>query len=388
MQLTSEDRLKFYKRTAFSGGMFVLLLSLGMNIFLFLSRVPPERIQTIPVEIGEGLLPGSLAYGTVRKGFPVRVQGLSGTSAVVPVSSYLITENMLPALPSALALFRDQGVSGDEVHMNKLLKIMNIPLPWQELGLLPLSEKWRSADKKMEFVFDSEKRSLTVSVLGAFGPSEDGRADDPVTIAIADRFISQFHVDRSAFRSPYIVEKASTLVDGASKTYVVWAMSFNGVPLIDVNGQPVPGAQVQVGRLSRRALSATFTLLSAETLTRSAYPRADASELMRGFQSGGMLPAPKAAKGVDSVATFVGTQNAYVLLPADKEHPTYLVPAIYAVWMQPACVGCGLMPVPTFVPAIANEHFNWFIPPPEAMKPVMPAAASGSVKTATGAVKK
>lgn len=383
MQLTSEDRLKFYKRTALSAGMFVLLFSFGLNVFLFLTRVPPTHIEIPQEPLEDGLLPGALAYGVVERGFPVRTQSVSGTSAVIPVSSYVLPKEMLPELPSALALFRDQGMRADDAHMKRLLEKMRIPLQIQDLGLLPVSEKWRSADRTMDFIFDAEKRSLTVSVLGAFSASDEGRADDIETIAIADRFISQFNIDRSAFRQPYIVEKTSD-TGGPSKTYVVWAMSFNGLPLIDSYGQPVPGAQVQVGRLSRKALSATFTLLSADSLTRSAYPRAESDELTKGLLSGGLLPAPKAAKGVKSVATYAGTQQVYILFPADKEHPTYVVPGLYAVWLQPACKDCGLMPVPTFVPTISDENFRWYIPPPKTMKPVAPASASGAVKTGSG----
>lgn len=386
MQLTSEDRLKFYRRTGLSAGIFILLFSAGMNIFLLATRVPADAtLPSAPAMGEESLLPGAQAYGRVDRGFAVRIQQTVGTSAVLPVSGYALSADILPKLSAALPLFRDQGIPADAGHMSALLKKMGLPLPWESLGLLPLQEKWRSADRTMEFVLDLEKRSLTVAVLGSFGPSPEGRADDAVTIAIADRFISQFTIDRAGFRAPYIVEKVPE-GGGPSRTYVVWAMSFNGLPLIDTYGQPVPAAQVQVGRLSRRALSATFTLLSADSLTRSAYPRASTEQLRKGFLSGGVLPAPKAARGVNSVANFVASQEVYVLLPADKEHPTYVVPGIYAVWMQPACDGCGLMPVPTFLPSLDPEQFRWFAAPPSELKPVQPvsSSASGSVKAGTG----
>ena len=262
---------------------------------------------------------------------------------------------------------------------------MNLQIPWQQLGLLPAQEKWRSADRTLEFVLDTERRSLTVSVLGSFGPSPEGRADDDTAIQIAKLFVQKFGIDMSTFGIPRVVEKAAE--SGNTKTYVVWSMAFAGQPLVDSSGQPVYGAQVQVGRLSRRALSATFTLLTADALPKSAYPSASADSIRRGLQGGGVLPAPKASGKNPPVVTYAATQQVYILYPANHEYPTYVVPGLYAAWMQPACAGCGLIQMATFIPSIDPAKFQWYAGAPTAPKPLPPVSASGSkVSSASGTV--
>lgn len=385
MQLKSEERLNFYKRLGMSAALFLLLLSVGANVFLVLTR-PPEQptVYVPPKPIADRLLLEPGAFGEVQRGFTVKTQQTSGTSAVLAVGSYTVPDTILPALPPMQYLYRDQGIALDEPHVAHLLETMNLRLPVQEFGILPVQEKWRSADRTLDFVLDSEKRALTVSVLGSFGPSPEGRADDDTVIQIAKLFIQKFDIDMANFGIPRIIEKTSE--NGSSKTYVVWSMAFAGLPLVDSLGQPVYGAQVQVGRLSRRALSATFTLLSDDALPKSAYPSASAEQLKKGLLEGGIVPAPKATGKNPPVATFLAAQQVYVLYPADREYPTYIVPGLYAAWMQPACPGCGNIQMATFVPAIDPSKFQWYAGIPLAPKP-LPPVSSSSVTAGTGTTK-
>jgi len=359
MQLKSEERLNFYRRLALSGSVFLLLFSLGANIFLLITR-PPDTFPsyTNPVPLEDRLLLEPNAFGEVKHGFTVKTQDISGTSAVLPVSSYVVAENILPKLSALQYLYRDQGVELDAQHVQTLLKDMNIPLDWESIGLLPVQEKWRSADGTREFILDTEKRSLTVSVLGSFGPSSEGRADDATTMQIAKLFLKNLGIEMSNVHEPMTTEKI--FENGSSRTYVVWPMTFDDLPLVNVQGQPVYGAQVQVGRLSRRALSATITLLSPESLPKSAYPSASEGVLRTGLETGGLSPAPKMTGKKVAVANLTEATQVYILYPKERHHPTYIVPGLQAVWMQSSCSTCSLVPITTVVPSLDPVTFEWY----------------------------
>jgi hypothetical protein len=386
MQLTREERVAFYWRAAVSAAFFLLLFSVALNVFLLKTRVPEETTIPEPAVLGDPFFSEPQAFGVVKRGFPLRIQQYVGTSAVLPVTLYQFSGGILPTISAALPLYRDQGLPADAAHIAMTLKTFHSSFPWESFGVLPVSETWRSADRTLEFVLDTTKRSLTATVLGSFVPAPEGRADDVSTIAIAERFIDTLKIDRSTLGPPFILEKTSES-DGSSKTYVVWALLFDGVPLLDANAKPVPAVQVQVGRLSRKALSATMTLLSPASLSRSSYPRATTEDLVRGFMNGGLLPAPRTASGVLSVTSYTSAEFVYILLPADTEHPTYIVPGVHAVWKQPACKDCILIPVSTLLPAINNDLFRWYsVPTPTNVVPSSGTASSvlSTIKRASG----
>ena len=384
MQLRTEERLNFYKRLGLSATLFLLLFSLGANAFLILTRPPEQKEVFVPTPaLPDRLLLEPLAFGDVQRGFSIKTQQTSGTMAVLPVGSYTVKDSILPSLPAMQFLYRDQGISLDEKHVSAQLESMDVQLPWKQFGLLPVHEKWRSADRTLEFVLDTDRRALTISVLGAFGPSPEGRADDETVIQIAKLFVEKFGVNMGNFGIPRIIEKPTE--NGATRTYVVWSMAFAGAPLIDSSGQPVYGAQVQVGRLSRRALSGTFTLLSADALPKSAYPSAGIDVLKKGLQAGGVLPAHKPTGKNSPAADLVAAQPVYVMYPADREYPTYIVPALYAVWMQPACKGCGQAQVATFIPTLDPLKYEWYADAARPPKPLSSSVATGALKAGTGA---
>lgn len=362
MQLTSEERLAFYRRVAVSAAFFFLFFSVALNIFLFMTRVPEETVAPQPVTLGDPFFADPQAFGVVSRGFPIRVQELAGTSAILPVSSYELSGSVLPRIPAALSLYRDQGFPSDPDHIAKLLKTFHMPFTWESFGILSTLEKWYSADRTLEFVLDIPKRTLTVTVQGSFEPAAQGPADDVSTIAIAEHFLDSLKIDRSSLATPYITEN-SVGSGGRSKTFVVWPTVFDGVPLVDVNAEPVPAVLVQIARLSRRPQSATITFFSPESLSRSSYPRAKNDDLVRGFMSGGLLPAPTPTSGRTSVASYSAAQFVYILLPSDVENPLYVVPGVLAVWNQPACDGCSFIPVSTLLPALDNAVFRWYSAP-------------------------
>lgn len=362
MQLTSEERLRFYRRVAVSAAFFFLFFSVALNIFLFMTRVPEETVAPEPVTLGDPFFADPQAFGVVKRGFPIRVQEFAGTSAILPVTSYELTGSLLPKIPAALSLYRDQGFPADYDHIAKILKTFRVPFTWESFGVLPTFEKWYSADRTLEFVLDISKRTLTVNVLGSFAAAPQGPADDVSVIAIAEHFLDSLTIDHTSLGSPYIADNFVGS-GGRSKTFVVWPTTFDGVPLIDVNANPVPAIVVEIARLSRKPFSATMTFFSPESLSRSSYSRTKTEDLVRGFMSGGLLPAPNTPLGSTSVATYSSVTFVYVVLPADTDHPLYIVPAVRAVWMQAACDGCVPTPVATFLPAIDNALFHWYSAP-------------------------
>ncbi len=352
MQLSSQDRSRFFRRMQSSLGVFALLVSVALNVFLLLDTgdtVIPSYQSATPTD--ESLRLGPQAFGAISRGFSLRPQKTSGASPLTPVTAYSMKEGLLPAMKDTLLLYRDQGVGIDEKQVEAMFHALGVSIDWRQLQLLPLSEKWRAADRTMELTLDIPRRALTVSRVGSFPASTDGSADDLTAIAIAKEFAESLGINVGSV-APIIVERAA---EGTtpSRTYVAWPMMFAGVPLLDTDGKPVPLVQVQIGRLSRKALSATLTLLQPEHLAQSGYPLAPTQKLIQGFASGGLLPVAKDAKGKAQAITYDAAEQVYVLLPADSEYPLYIVPAVAGYFHQ------GATRVTTFVPAIDPVQFQW-----------------------------
>jgi hypothetical protein len=249
-------------------------------------------------------------------------------------------------------------------------------LNWEDLQLLPTLEKWRSADRTMDVTLDIEKRALTVTRTGAFSPSPEGRAGDDTVVAIARDFADSFGVDVAPYGDPRIEERA-TEPGGPLKTYVVWPMLFSGVPLLDIDAKPVPSVQIQVGRLSRKALSMTVTLLRNDRMSQSAYPRTSRESIVASLGAGGLLPLSSSLPGKKTDVVYTGLTQSYVLLLGDREFTTYIVPTVLADYIQAGVRGR------TFVPAISPDQFFWH---PTVKPPAAPMTGTGA-KTATGSTK-
>lgn len=353
------------------------LLSFAANIFFLATRNrvrEPERGIFTGGYVEEPLLMGPVAYGQVQRGFPVKSVVASGTSALLPPAAYVIPDGMVPQVSGALPLYRDQGVPLDESEVQRIFDRLGVTFHWKDLQLLPTLEKWRSADRTMDVTLDIEKRALTVTRTGAFSPSPEGRAGDDTVVAIAREFADSFGVDITPYGDPRIEERA-TEPGGPLKTYVVWPMLFAGVPLLDIDAKPVPSVQIQVGRLSRKALSMTVTLLKNDRMSQSAYPRTSRESIIASLGAGGLLPLSSTLPGKKTDVVYTGLTQSYVLLLGDREFTTYIVPTVLADYIQAGVRGR------TFVPAISPDQFFWH------PMPKTPAPLSSSAQSATGAVK-
>ena len=369
-----------------SAALFVLLLSVAANIFFLVTRnapwAPKQGIFN-PRHVDEPLLMGPVAYGQVQRGFAVKSVATSGTSALLPVHEYLIPDGMVPPLTGALPLYRDQGVPLDESEIQRIFDRLGVTLHWQNLQLLPVLSRWRSADRSMEIALDIEKRALTITRTGSFSPAPEGRATDDATIAIAREFAMSLGIDPAIYGHPAIVERA-TEAGGALRTYVVWPMIFSGVPLLDADAESVPAVQVQVGRLSRKALSITVTLLQPDRMSKSAYPRSLKDAVDGSLRVGGMLPISTELKGAKTDVVYTSIAPSFVLLLGDREYPTYIVPTLLVEYTQ------GTVKGKTFVPALSSDQFMWRAPVKQITLPAgsgsmkVPTSATGGVKTGTG----
>ncbi len=374
MQLSPKDREHFFRRTAMSVGIFLFFLSVAANVFFLVTHntsAPPEQGIFFPRYEEEPLLLEPLAFGDVQRGFPPRTQKISAENILQPVDHYIVPDGIVPPLSgAALPLFRDQGVPLDEDAVRRTFDRLGVSIHWQDLQMLPTLERWRTADRTMELALDIAKRALTITRVGAFSPSAEGRANDEEAIAIARDFSVSLGIDPVSFGAPRIIER-STELSGPTKTYVVWPMTFKDVPLLDIDAEPVPAVQVQVGRLSRKALSMTVTLLRPDRMSLSAYPRASKDNVIASLREGGLLPVSKDLKGAKKDVVFTSLEPSYVLLLGDHDYPTYIVPALLAHFTQETVSGR------TFVPAISPDRFLW--------RPVAPSVAVPA--TGTGAVK-
>ncbi len=355
IQLSSQDRAGFYKRTVLSVVTFLFLLSVAANVFFLITRnIPrePERGIFNPRHEEEPLLLRPLSYGQVQRGFARKTQKSSGTYALLPVSSYIVPETLTPPTGAAMLLFRDQGIPLDDSEVQRMFDRIGVTLRWQELQLLPTLQRWRTADRTLDIALDIHKRVLTVRRLGSFGLSPEGPASDADTIVLARAFAMSLGIDPAPFGDPRITERG-TEAGGALKTYVVWPMMFKNLPLLDTNTQPLAALEVQVGRLSRTALSMTVTLLNPDTMSKSAYPRATKEEVFTSLASGGLLSLTNDLKGTKTDVVYTSLTPSYVLLPGDGEFPTYIVPILLAEFTQ------GKVRGRTFVPALSADQFLW-----------------------------
>ncbi len=371
-----------------SVGLFVFLLSVGANVFFLATRATSDSSVQCSVSSPMDetpLLMGPKTFGRVMRGFPSKTVRMSGTSALLPVVSYIIPEGMMPPLNRELPLFRDQGVPLDESEVQRIFSRLGVTLAWKDLRLLPTLERWRTSDRTMEIALDIEKRALTVTRSGAFSPSTEGRAGDSAVIAIAREFAATLGINLVQSSVPHIVER-STEPGGISKTYVIWPMIFKDVPLLDTDAQPVPAVQVQVGRLSRKALSMTVTLLQPDRMSLSAYPSSSKDLVTASLAAGGFIPIANDLSGNKTDVVYTSITPSYVLLLGDREFPTYIVPTLLAEFRQGAVSGR------TFVPALSPDHFLWrphlkVVPVPAGSGSIIPRASTSSAVQTGSSVK-
>lgn len=352
IQLSRTERSVFYRRTVSSFAWFIVALSLGANIFFLVTlRGVRDPGPAVPSELPPPLLLSAQAYGNVNRGFQRTPRTTVGSGSLAPPSSYRLPQGDFPSFTAGLPLYRDQGIRLDDASLAAIFEELGLEMEWQDLDLLPVRQRFRSADRTMDVTVDIEKRALTLSRLGTFGPAPEGRADDAVSIAIARKFVDDLGIDLSVHGSPVIAER---MVEGVgSRTYVAWPMTFSSQPLLDMEGRPVPAVQVQVGRLSRKALSMTVTLLHPRRLALSSYPRASKELMEEGLLQGGIVPIASDLPGTPQDVIFTGVRRAFVLMPATLVHPMYIVPVLLADWTQGKHRGS------TFVPALDPEHFTW-----------------------------
>lgn len=354
------NSLLFVRRILTSLLVFFLLVSLGVNIFFTLTRNVVSEIETPVPDEGEAEVTVK-AFGVVRRGFMKRPQITAASGALLPIGEYRIPDQLLPDLPQELPLYRDQGVSLDQAHVQDLLRALGAPFDPKEIGLLPVEERWRSVDGTLLFALDTRRRLLTVSREAAAPPPTGAApvtpASDAELKALAQDFAASLGITMPV-SLPYVVERKDG--DKGTKVSVVWAAKFGDYPLIDVEGRPLAAASVDLNRAQRRAIALTLSLQYPSSLTASLYPRATREKIYASLKTGGFMPVSSTLKNPPTDITYTTASIAYLLLPADSEHPTYVIPVVASAWYSPlSCDRCTPVLLTTYVPALDPESFIW-----------------------------
>ncbi len=388
MMTSPNDRgfRSFLRRSLKPFVLLLLLLSIGANVFLLRSNPLQRRSGdgAPPVgqeSTGEALPPR--AFGTVDGGFSrtPQIPVLSG-GTISPVGTYVVTSGLLPALPSVLTLYRDQGIGMQDAFFLNLFRSARVPLDFARLQLSPQGFEFRTANGAFTITLRLQDRLLTIRRTGSPVPPvpATGKAGDEEMIALARDTASQFGIESAGFAPPFVADIAGTAV-------VRWPLRFSGSEVIDVRGQAVNALAVKLDRQSRTVSELNLNLLSSQVFARSDYPSASREELAAGLLSGGLLPLSGAGlKGKPATVTYGDADLVYVLRRGDSARPTYVVPAVRVFWEQKStCSTCDPIRLSTFVPAIAPADFLWFIRAPapapvlsSSSSPVAPPTASGS----------
>lgn len=353
---------QFTRRSLWPVLTFFLVLSIGLNAFLLLvDRLIDARHEAAQQEESE-ILPlerGPLAFGPVAKGFQIRPKAPAPSSTMPGVQGYEVPDGLLPILPSTLLLYRDQGIGVDRSIIDGILAQLFVPVSALPPHIFARALTLRSLDRTLEVLVDIENRVLMLTRLGPPPalPPPSTQADDATVIALAKEYLSSLGLDASG--QPTVVDQPGT-GQSPGRTFVVWHATFDGYPLMDEQLQPVARITVQVGRVSHRVVAALVNLLDVSQLTRSAYPVASHDVLRSGLKTGGMSPLPVKTGTKAPVAMYASAELVYVLSPATKDFPLYVVPALRARYrVPPTCASCAAMMFDTFIPALDPLSYAW-----------------------------
>lgn len=342
----------------------LLLLSIGLNAFFLLidrfAHLPPaQQSQIVPpsVPTDDSFARGPVAFGTVNRGFALKTQG-SIKDATPPVSSYVHTTAVLPLIPASMMLYRDQGYEVDRALIESVFRGLRAPTSVLSSGLFTKSLTLRSVDFVTTVTLDAERRILTIARAPLTPPPSQDPMDDATSIAVAREFADSLGIDTKDFGTPEVRDVRDQ--QGASKVFVVWKATFDGLPLLDADLTPLERLSVSMSRQTHTALSARLSLLDPGALARSMYPVTTKEVLDRALASGGLLPVAPHLSGTPVVADYSSLDLAYMVIPSDREYPLYIAPVLRAVWsMKPTCKGCVLGTYATFVPLLDPSSFAW-----------------------------
>ncbi len=379
MQCNRTSEGSFALRIFLPIGVFFLLLSLAANtFFISIQRgVLPIAVQTSSSSslVSDPVVLQPIAFGLVSRPIAMHPRILDGSGAPMPgIASYALPAD-IQALPETFPLLRDQGIPFDLSGFGRFFSTVGIPVDSQKFQLLPETYVFKSADGSLRVSFSASSRTLTVTRLQLPQPMTFvSRADNAEVLALATTFVQSFGISPSIYGAAKITDVPG--VGGQpGKTIVTWALNIASVPVVGLDGLPVPAISVQVGRVSHRAIGMTMTLLSPNQLVSSTYPTASLASMARLFASGGLLPAPYDARGL--AVTYSNVALVYLLLPQDGNYSTYLVPVMRAFYSVQKDCADTCQTYATFVPAIDLKNFEWQVKPAPASLSV-PASASAS----------
>ncbi len=383
MQLKRTSDGSFALRVFLPIGAFLLLLSLAANAF-FISTQHGGVLTAVPTSSSSSaafdpVVLQPVAFGLVSRPIAMHPRLLDGSGAPMSgIASYALPPGTSP-LPENFPLLRDQGIPFDLSAFAPFFRAVGIPVDPLKFQLLPETYTFKSADGSLRVSFSASSRTLIVTRLQLPQPMTSvSKADNAEALALASTFVQSFGITPSLYGAGKVIDVPG-VGDQPGKTVVTWALNIASVPVVGLDGLPVPAISVQVGRVSHRAIGMTMTLLSPYQLVSSMYPTASFASMSHLIGSGGLLAAPYDPNGLAITYSNVGL--VYLLLPQDGNYSTYLVPVVRAFYSVQKDCGDKCQTYPTLMPALDPKNFEWQVKPAPTFVPAPPASAAASMSS-------
>ncbi len=336
------------------------VLLVASNAFLLLIRPAPSREdgRLAPREQSQPHPPQ--AFGAIVR--PQAAASKFHQLAVPGTYAYTLADGLLPTLPSAMTLYRDQGLLLDDDILSRLFAgAGSMPRTMQ---MLPLSMEFETPDGTRTVSLNIARREAVIRLPQTSmetDPKGDLRPDDQV-ISAAAGFALAAGIDAASYDAPSVVRgsgSATTSKIPAGYAEVRWPLKLGPYPVLDQYGKPAFGMIALVNARSGRAVQLTVRLFSPESLAASEYPSAPAVSISSSLLAGGLTPIRSSA-GKKFEIPISSASLAYVLWESDATHPSYLIPAVVAsADVALNCKGCQPWHWVTYVPALDPATFSW-----------------------------
>ncbi len=292
--------------------------------------------------------------------------------------AYAMNPALLPPLPAALAVYRDQGIISDMASIIDALPALRTSLAQARVELAPQIAQFITADgaysvgvhlikREVEMRSNAKPTKYRLKLRKAELLSKQQVTD------LARTFAQSFGIDPATFGTPMVFGET---LSGATVTapvppwidrsqqpvvQVVWPLTFDGKRVIDVDLNPVAALTVIVSQQTQSAIGLSLKLHTPRELVHSDYPVAPAAALEKSLVEGGIRPAPSATSGTLKIVSFSGSQLAYMMRvdPLAKD-PTYMLPIIiFSGSLPAACDSCTTTPWETYIPATDPAFIQW-----------------------------
>ncbi len=361
----------------------VLFLFMGLllvsNLFLLMTRpsVPVPGTETVRPVTGNEYPP--LAFGAVVRPFAPasKFHQLASPAAY----TYVTPNDLLPAIPPQMNLYRDQGIVLETAVFDRLLRSVGIQAG-DQLHLVPTTVDFETPDGVGTVSVDVARRQLTVIANAHTPPALTPPADAELT-EMARAFARDYGMRPDTYDTPSLVRGTGT---GATKlpagfVEVRWPMKADVYPVFDQYGKPVIGMSAVLNAKTGVATQLMVRLVSPAMLAASPYPTSPVASLLASVGAGGLTPIRSTPGNAAVNVQYKDAKLAYVLWESDGTLPAYMIPSVVVEADVPLkCpAACEPWHWVSYVPLLDPAHFSWAV--------TAPVTASGAVTSAAPAKK-